>query len=238
MSESEENTSRVQFACPYSAGADFDEAIRKARALLARDEVEQALESLVMLERKYIDAVEVFNLLGDAFLRIGKTKNGIRYKTLHEILKGAFRIAEAQSESEAAITRAPQQKNQEGSPELEEWLLDLFSVADTVSEETADDYIHRRLRKSGAATRPDEIIPDTPVYPITSNTGLELMRKGCYDQAAEVFGRLLEQRPGDHGLRKLRERALKKDQASKAVGVLRDWLQGIEKIKTRPPEKR
>ena len=112
MSESEESTSRVQFACPYSAGADFDEAIRKARALLARDEVEPALESLVMLEKKYIDAVEVFNLLGDAFLRIGKTKTGIRYKTLHEILKGAFRIAEAQSDPDAALTREPR-KTQE-----------------------------------------------------------------------------------------------------------------------------
>ena len=38
-------------------------------------------------------AAKLFDLLGDALLRRGNIEEGLRYKTLHEVLKGTFKIA-------------------------------------------------------------------------------------------------------------------------------------------------
>ena len=82
-----------QFSCPYSAGMEFEQVLRKAQALLSEADLEGALELLTHLEKKYVNAARLFDLLGDVLLRRGSIEEGIRYKTLHEILKGTFKIA-------------------------------------------------------------------------------------------------------------------------------------------------
>ena len=82
-----------QFSCPYSAGAEFDHVLKKAETLLQNADLEEALDLLTVAEKRYVRAAKLFDLLGDALLRRGNIEEGLRYKTLHEVLKGTFKIA-------------------------------------------------------------------------------------------------------------------------------------------------
>lgn len=116
MSETESNVRTEGNTCPYSASAEFERALRKAQALLETSDPDGALELLGVLEDRYMRCAKLFDLLGDVFLRKGDVEEGIRYKTLHEVLKGTFKIASEHAarrrngrsrESEAGIPEGP-----------------------------------------------------------------------------------------------------------------------------------
>ena len=91
------------FACPYSADSEFDQALRQVQGLLQEGKLEPALDLLLELEKKYIQAVRLFDLLADVLLRSGQIKPGIRYKTLHEILRGTYKIAKEEMRVDGTI---------------------------------------------------------------------------------------------------------------------------------------
>lgn len=70
---------------------DFHEGIQQARAFLEDHDITRCLTSLSVLEKRYVEAAQVFDLIGQAFLVAGKVHEGTRYKTLHAVLTGIFR---------------------------------------------------------------------------------------------------------------------------------------------------
>jgi tetratricopeptide (TPR) repeat protein len=76
----------------HSSGGLFESGLSRARRLIDKGDLDQALELLLGLEAKYVNAVSLFDLLGEALLARGSVKEGIRYKTLHEVLRGTFQI--------------------------------------------------------------------------------------------------------------------------------------------------
>ncbi len=239
MDETERQNTVMEFTCPFSEGAEFDYGLRRARALLHRGEVEEALRLLLRLEQKYVEALELFDLLGEAFLRSGHARSGVRYKTLHEILKGTFKIAEEELElGEEPAPAAGTSSSESGAS------ADISAEADWPSGSVPEAFslagIGRSPQPHGKRDRMEEKsqlerrgLEDR--YPLTSSMGLELMRQSRYEEAAVVFEKLLAQQPGDHGLRNLRDRAIKKDQARKAVGMLLGWLENLQRLRTGRP---
>ena len=73
-----------EFACPYLAGRDFEDAIAKADTLLEKGENETALLLLLNLEKKYVKAVRLFDLLKTAYLRIGCEEDGTRSESIYD----------------------------------------------------------------------------------------------------------------------------------------------------------
>jgi tetratricopeptide (TPR) repeat protein len=72
----------------------FDEQLKEARNLLESGNIDGALNLFKRLEQQYVRAAELFSFMGDALLKNGQTGEGIRYKTLHKILVGTFKIAQ------------------------------------------------------------------------------------------------------------------------------------------------
>ncbi len=101
-----------QFSCPYSAGVELEHVLSKAEALIERADLEEALELLTVAEKRYVRAAKLFDLLGDVLLRCDRIEEGVRYKTLHEVLKGTFRIAT----DEAAVCASRTSKHRRSGP--------------------------------------------------------------------------------------------------------------------------
>ena len=116
MSGTQSKDFSAEFSCPYSAGMDFEQAIAKARSLCASGDLEGAHELLSHLEKRFVRAARLFDLYGDVLLQRGFVKDGIRYKTLHEILKGTFKIAK--EEANALETRMRRGSSAAGLPDL------------------------------------------------------------------------------------------------------------------------
>ncbi len=72
--------------------ANFSGGLKNAETLIKLKNYDAALDLLSRLQAEYVDAVRVFDLMGDVLLKQGNTKEGIRFKTLHEVVKGTFRI--------------------------------------------------------------------------------------------------------------------------------------------------
>jgi uncharacterized protein HemY len=69
---------------------DFDVLLGRAERLLESSELEAALQELLVLQEKYVAATRVFDLIGEAYMRGLDFKQGIRYKTLHEVLSSTL----------------------------------------------------------------------------------------------------------------------------------------------------
>jgi tetratricopeptide (TPR) repeat protein len=202
---------------------EFEQVLRKAQALFRDANLEGALELLVRLEKKYVDATKLFDLLGDVLLRRGDIEQGIRYKTLHEILKGTFKIAAAESGASAKPTlqRSPAGRSTFQGREapagferltgLHEAVVSTFGAEDDVQAER------------------EEFIP------VTAAMGQEFMRQGHFDRAFEIFSLLLRKAPEDESLIEARERARKKSREKKLLSVLQKWLENIEQMKAGRP---
>jgi tetratricopeptide (TPR) repeat protein len=79
-----------EFTCPYLAGRDFEDAIAKADTLLEKGEIESALLLLLNLEKKYVKAVRLFDLLRTAYLHLGCVEDGTRSESLYGALTDVF----------------------------------------------------------------------------------------------------------------------------------------------------
>ncbi|HMK35989.1 MAG TPA: hypothetical protein VK463_13030 [Desulfomonilaceae bacterium] len=93
MSDTDTKVRPEQNTFPHPAASGFERALSKAQDLIAASDLDGALDVLSVLEDRYIGYTKLFDLLGDVFLRKGNVEEGVRYKTLHEVLKGTFKIA-------------------------------------------------------------------------------------------------------------------------------------------------
>lgn len=71
----------------------FEETLSKAGHLIEQGNIDSALALLSTMEFEYVRSARLFSLMGELFLRRGDVQLGIRYKVLHEVLKGTFQIA-------------------------------------------------------------------------------------------------------------------------------------------------
>jgi tetratricopeptide (TPR) repeat protein len=197
------------FACPYSAGSEFDQALRQVQGLLQEGKLEPALDLLLELEKKYIQAVRLFDLLADVLLRSGQIKPGIRYKTLHEILRGTYKIAKEEMRVDGTIDSGL--RFRPGASPTGEGAIEFVPVS---SGEIAE-----------SGVRPG-------LYPLTAAMGLEFMRQGHFRRAFEIFDELVRRNPDDQALREARERALKKDRSKQVMELLQRWVARIEQMKS------
>jgi hypothetical protein len=199
------------FACPYSAGTDFGKALERAGAMLESGDVNGALELLENLEQQYIRGVRLFDVIGDLLLRQGKVEPGIRYKTLHEILRGTFQIAAQEKKArEAGVDR----KEVEWAP----------------TSESPRQGPRPRGRKAEPEVEPDASGLE-PVFPVTAEMAHEFMRQGHFDRALAIFNTLIEKRPGDESLISARSRARKKSSEKVVLNLLQGWLENIQKMR-------
>lgn len=93
---------------------DFDVLLGKAERLLNNSELDAALEQLLALQERYVAATRLFDLIGEAYMRGLDFKQGIRYKTLHEVLSGTL------SAQKLSRPRAGARPRQVGEGESEE----------------------------------------------------------------------------------------------------------------------
>lgn len=75
-----------------SAGTDFEQGLSSAKDLIEKGDLDEALKELLSLEVRYVSGAILFDLLGEALLARGNIKEGVRYKTLYEVLRGTFKI--------------------------------------------------------------------------------------------------------------------------------------------------
>lgn len=204
-----------EFACPYSAGAEFDRALSRAETLTQNGDLEGALELLSHLEKKYMRAARLFDLLGDVLLRRGQVEAGVRYKTLNEILKGTFRIA-----LEEGGTRGP---------------LPFSAPAAIQTSPRAHAIIEPPSQAIATPPVPPETSPQpeeaAEYVPMTVAMAKEFMRQGHFDKALSIYNVLITKNPEDESLIVDRERARKKSREKKLVGMLQRWLENIERLR-------
>jgi len=180
----------------------FEQVLEEAKALMAGSDPDRALNLLSALERDYVRGVRLFALLGDIFLQRGETHLGIRYKVLHEVLSGTFRIAMEET-----------RRDQEPSVQNAELRRLLDEAGPRVS-----------LRSETQAYE--------QFMPATAAMGHELLRQGHFDQALQIFTVLLAKNPGDPNLKQARDHARKRLNEKKIVNVLQNWLGNLDKIKS------
>jgi hypothetical protein len=65
---------------------DFEALLWKAEKLMKSSDLDGALEQLLFLQEKYVAATRLFDMLGDAYMRGLDFRQGVRYKTLYEVL--------------------------------------------------------------------------------------------------------------------------------------------------------
>jgi len=221
MIESDTKDDATLFSCPYSAGGGFDYALKKAEALVQNEHLEEALDLLTVAERSYVRAAKLFDLLGDVLLRCGNIEEGIRYKTLHEVLKGTFKIAT--DESERGEDRSSRTENVDralglpGRPGGQKVCAPMDEGA----------FAPCGIPEGGGRTR--------DFIPLTAAMGHEFMRQGHFDRALEIFTLLAARRPEDESLQEAKEQARRKDRQTVVLDVLQRWLGNIERMKSTHP---
>lgn len=80
---------------PYRVS--FSAGLKSAETLMKLKDWEGAIDLLSNLQAEYVKSVRVFDLMGDVLLKQGNTKEGVRFKTLHEVLRGTFKIVEEET---------------------------------------------------------------------------------------------------------------------------------------------
>lgn len=202
MSDTEANGTQSAFE---RGAPPVEHALARAEELVAHSDVDGALALLSALEQDYVSGVRLFNLLGDIFLQRGETQLGVRYKVLHEVLRGTFQIA---------MEETRRHRDFSIRPEIEP------------KRRPADGEIPAAFSASGESKDIKEFLP------VTAAMAHELMRQGHYDQALQIFTILSLKSPEDLSLKKARDHARKRCNEKRIVGILQGWLGGINKIKS------
>jgi hypothetical protein len=193
-------------------GSQMESRLERASDLLKSNAPGEAVEILRGLEREYVRCSRLFSLLGEALISSGKIEEGIRYKTLHEILRGTFQTLDDVSR----LTARPRAEIPEVRPESSERgsLVTLPEeeppVAETVEE----------------APEPEVSLP------LTATMGHECVRQGHYDKAIDIFRKLALKNPNDSSLNEGIERARKKKNENELLSVLQHWLKNLDTIKS------
>jgi pentatricopeptide repeat protein len=210
MNENEPKVITEEHATP-SLWADFERAVDQARDLCRQKDYDTALELLRTLEERYTGSVTLFDLIGDILLARGDVEEGIRYKTLYEVLRGTFRILDTESRRSAPIAAqsvpiprdTPQPREAVGIPTMKPCVPEVE-------------------REAG----------DAVALPVTISMGNECMRQGHFDRAYDIFSKLIESGCVDNTVREAREKARKKKNEKDVLGVLNNWLENLNKLKS------
>jgi hypothetical protein len=182
----------------------FDAAIDKARALCAEGDLEEALNTLNIIEVQYIRAARLFDILGDVLIKQDNLAEGIRCKTLYEVLKGTFNILTQESQRHGGDSN---ELTSEAAP---------GAGADGIDFDSLDE--------------PEEQSPTR--LPVTLSMGNLCVRQGHFDKAMEIFTKLANANPDDGAIRNALQLASKKRREKQLLGVLKNWLRGIKTLKS------
>jgi hypothetical protein len=194
------------------SGSQMESALQRAVELLRSNATSEALEILRTLEREYIRCSRLFNLLGEALISSGKIEEGIRYKTLHEILRGTFQTLDDVSR----LTAKGPAEGREEKPEYPEIAShELSSEPEVPQTETVNE-----------APAPEVSLP------LTATMGHECVRQGHYDRAIDIFHKLAQKNPNDLSLKEGIDRARKKKNENELLSVLQHWLKNLDTIKS------
>jgi tetratricopeptide (TPR) repeat protein len=216
MSATDSKDFSGEFTCPYSAGAEFDRALNKAETLAQSGNLEEALELLWHLEKKYMRASRLFDVIGEMLLQRGQMEAGVRYKTLHEILKGTFKIAVEESGSRSVGPFAGM-----GPAQVSPSMVGGVSAASSSAE------------AQSVTVATTELPEEAPEYiPMTVAMAKLLMQQGHFDKALGIYNFLISKDPKDESLLVARENIRKKKNEKKVVTMLQRWLNNIERLKT------
>jgi hypothetical protein len=254
MTDTHEKDSWKKFFCPFSAGMEFEVALGEAESLFNEKDFERSLELLRRLERQYVQAARVFDLIGDVLLRQNHLEEGVRYKTFHEVLTGTLRAAlgedrlsdqdlgavtaEPVPEARIPMVTVPEVSTEpETTKPLAEEPERHFGIPYQTAEsgpETIKETPPRVGRRESA--REDDLKgPGQGLYPVTAAMGLEFMRQGHFDRAAELFDELVRKHPEDESLREARDRARNRGREKKVVERLNGWLGNVKLMKLSQP---
>jgi tetratricopeptide (TPR) repeat protein len=206
-----------EFACPFSAGTDLEDAVVKAWKLLKKNDLEGSLVLLSGLEKRYVRAVKLFDLLGDVHIRRGDLEEGVRYKSLYEILRGTFKIAGEESKASAS--------------DLPGALEPMRTSALVREPETGPD-VYAPAVEEQPRPRSEPAGAEAGLFPVTESMAEEFVKQGHYERAAEIFDMLLERNPENGRLKQAKTNALKKSRETRVLGILKGWLGSIEQMKS------
>jgi len=217
------------FQCPFSAGADLDQALNRARSLLQSGEFDACLDVLAVLEKKYVRAVSIFELLSELHLKLGHLEEGTRYKALYETLRGAFQIAGETTKAYREEVLEARESEAPPAPEtIPEWPAPVPEPA-----------VLPEFRSFAPELRPEVLTPGSGgLFPVTTAMGEEFVRQGHFDRAASIYEQLLKRHPEDEGLKSSLNDARRKMREKKMLGVLQSWLSNIENMKSSRRSKR
>ena len=138
MSTNDATRSSEESSTPRETGTEFERGLDNAKDLIEKGELDQALEELLSLEDRYVRGVVLFDLLGEALLARGNIKEGVRYKTLHEVLKGTFKIVTeeaARDRTYSADVRPALFREVDDSPEYDLDVSDFVPVTPAMGHE-------------------------------------------------------------------------------------------------------
>lgn len=211
------------FQCPFSAGADLDHALARAKSLLQGEELEACLDLLAVLEKKYVRAVNIFQLLSELHLKLGNLEEGTRYRALYDTLRGTFKIAgETRKAFLGDAACLPESESPLGVEALPEWPA-----------------ARPEFRSFAPEVQPEVLTPESGgLFPVTTSMGEEFVRQGHFDRAAAIYEQLLKRHPEDEALKTCLADARRKMREKKMLGVLQTWLSNIESMKSARQPKR
>lgn len=186
----------------------IEELVEKAEFLLEEECFEEAIAVLRNVEARYIEYVRIFDLLGEALKYTGNNFEAIRYRTLHEVLKGTFGILQE--------TRTPQE-------EIAGDLPSLGNESRPTWKRTEDRLAWQKSAR-GHKTHVDEVHR-------TLSMGQEFVRQEHYDKALDIFDELAAKDPKNQAVVQAIESAVKKRNEKHVLKVLQKWLNNLDAVK-------
>ncbi len=242
---------------PHPVHGEFEELLGKAEDLLEEDVV-RALGVLMDLQKRYVASVRVFDLMGEALLRQGKTEAAFRHKALHEVLRGVYKAAIPDLDERGFVPDPPPSRRADESPSLEcSESMPLNKNQDLSPQGDAPAVPSQVDKDVPTTTQPsppdtphvgtgNETLPQPPYvnrlsesrespFPVTVAMAHELLRQGHFQRAREILTVLSERYPGDPSIQEALESSMKKFREKQLLGVFQRWLKNIEMMKSPPP---
>jgi hypothetical protein len=88
-----------------SGPSGFKELVARAENLFRSSDLDGAFQLLQVLEQEYVAATRLFDVMGEVLLRRGDVKEGVRCKTLYEILTNTLSVQRRQRPAASPATR-------------------------------------------------------------------------------------------------------------------------------------
>jgi hypothetical protein len=101
MSDIDPKEMTEELSSKQAQETDFDALLSRGETLLRSGDVDGALGQLLALQERYVAATRLFYVIGEAYMRGMDLREGVRYKTLYEVLTStlnAQRLVKARGE--------------------------------------------------------------------------------------------------------------------------------------------